>query len=54
MTEPSFPVLVWAGDGPVILEHTAEELERLWHGVDRDVVQLLGREPWGHDGEEKE
>jgi hypothetical protein len=36
------PVLIQAGDGPVVVWHTPDEYARLWKGVDREAAEVLG------------
>lgn len=36
-----FGVLTFAGDGPVIVMHTREELERFFRGVDLEASWLM-------------
>ena len=37
---------VQAGDGPVFVEHTQDEIDRYWRGVDREAAELMeGRWP---------
>jgi hypothetical protein len=34
-------VLIWAADGPAIIEMTEEEHAAFWHGVDKEACEIL-------------